>query len=57
MKLKSILFLLFSFICFSGIAQGTGEITERIVSEKGTVLDNVNISILGTNKGTYSNEN
>lgn len=57
MKLKSILFLLFSFICFSGIAQGTGEITGRIVSEKGTVLDNVNISVLGTNKGTYSNEN
>ncbi len=57
-KFSSILFFLFSLIFISGIeAHETGEIKGRVVSDIGTVMNDVNISVVGTDKGTYSNSN
>ena len=57
-KFSSILFFLFCLISISGIhAHETGEIKGRVVSDIGTVMNDVNISVVGTDKGTYSNSN
>lgn len=57
MKFKLILPFVSVFMFISGLnAQETGKIKGLIVSEKGSAMDDVNISVLGTGKGTYSNK-
>ena len=58
LKLTPLLFLLFSLIYISTInAHETGEIKGRVVSDVGTAMNDVNITVVGTDKGTYSNIN
>src|SRR5690554_992395 len=55
-RITSTLILLFSLLYLSANAQQTGEIIGYVLSDKGSGLDMVNISVLGTEKGTYSDE-
>ncbi len=60
MKLKftPILFLLFNLIFISRInAHETGEVKGQVISDIGTVMNDVNITVVGTDKGTYTNAN
>ena len=57
-KFTPILFFLFSLISISTIrAHETGEIKGQIVSDIGTAMNDVNITVVGTDKGTHSNNN
>lgn len=57
-KFTPILFFLFNLICIFGMnAHETGEIKGQIVSGVGTAINDVNITVVGTDKGTHSNQN
>lgn len=57
-KFTPILFFLFNLIFISAInAHETGEIKGRVVSDIGTAMNDVNITVQGTDKGTNSNIN
>lgn len=51
-----LVFFLFTLLSFSVNGQETGEVIGQIVSEQGAVLQNVNLSVLGIDNGTYSDE-
>lgn len=58
LKLTPILFILFNLLFIPVInAHETGEIRGRIVSDIGTAMNDVNITVVGTDKGTFSNAN
>ncbi len=58
MKFTPILFFLFLPMLISGLnAQDTGKIKGWIVSGEGSALNHVNLSVLETDKGTYSDKN
>lgn len=56
MRITSALIFLFSLLYLTANAQQTGEVKGYIFSDNGSGLDMVNISVLGTEKGTYSDE-
>ncbi|MBJ7882018.1 TonB-dependent receptor [Gelidibacter salicanalis] len=58
MQFAKVLFFLSGLINISGIiAQEKGKVEGLIISEAGSVMDNVNILVLGTDKGAFSNNN
>lgn len=58
MKFSKLLLCLSAFLSILAVsAQETGEINGKIVSQKNTSMDRVSIAVLGTNKGSFTDEN
>ena len=53
--MKSILYLLTLMLCFSNLKAQSGAITGTIKNNQNQPLENVNVSVLGTSKGSKSN--
>ncbi|SMO33172.1 Outer membrane receptor proteins, mostly Fe transport [Saccharicrinis carchari] len=56
MKLTSLVFFILILSVSALNGQSTGEIKGWIISEEGSALDHVNLSVVETGKGTYSDE-
>ena len=52
--MKSILYLLTLMLCFSNLKAQSGAITGTIKNNQNQPLENVNVTVLGTSKGSKS---